>query len=262
MKKLVLGISVVLLVIAWGLVQDTATLAGAPGLTIDGQIGVSAAVALAEGHIKGVARSLELLAMTGEVRSGRWESMRGLLARLSEVQVPTVVFFAHPDGSYYTVEKGKTDQNISDRAYFRKVMAGEIAIGDLVVSKTTGKKVAVAAVPVKNAGKVTGALGAAIHLDRLSELLAQELRLPQNMVIYAIDGKEGSTALHSVTRLIFADPAKQGSETLRKAVKEMLSKEEGVVTYVFEGNQKMAVFKTSSLTGWRFALAVTTGRVD
>lgn len=262
MKKLMWGISLALLVSAFGSVENARAQTGSTGLTIDGQIGVSAAVALAESHIKGAARSLELLAMTKEVRSGKWESMRGLLTRLSEVQVPAVVFFAHPDGSYYTVEKGKTDQNISDRAYFRKVMAGEIAIGGLVVSKTTGKKVVVAAVPVKNAGRVIGALGAAIHLDKLSELLVQELRLPQNMVVYAIDGTEGSTALHSMTGLIFADPAKQGSETLRKAVKEMLSKEEGVVTYVFEGNQKTAVFKTSSLTGWRFALAVTTGRVD
>ena len=115
----------------------------------------------------------------------------------------------------------------------------------------------VATVPVKHAGNVIGALGVAIHLDKLSDLLARELHLPPNMVFYAID-KQGTTALHSVTRLIFEDPAKQKSETLTRAVKEMLSKEEGMVTYEFEGKRKKAYFKTSPLTGWRFALAVTT----
>lgn len=117
----------------------------------------------------------------------------------------------------------------------------------------------VAAVPVKNGGKVIGALGVSVHLDKMSELLARELQLPPNMVLYAID-KQGTTALHSVTRLIFEEPAKQKSETLRRAVKEMLSKEEGMLTYEFEGKRKKAYFKTSPLTGWRFALAVTTGQ--
>ena len=101
-----------------------------------------------------------------------------------------------------------------------------------------------------------------VHLDKLSELLARELQLPPNIVLYAIDGKQGTTALHSVTRLIFEDPAKQKSETLTRAVKEMLSKEEGMVTYEFEGKRKKAYFKTSPLTGWRFALAITAGRTD
>ena len=206
-------------------------------------------------------RSLELLAMTEEVRSGNWERMLPLLTRLKETQIPAVVFYALPDGSYYTVEKGKTDQNIKDRAYFPKVMAGERTIGDLVVSRSTGMKVMVATVPVKHVKNVIGALGVAIHLDKLSEVLARELQLPPNMVLYAIN-KQGTTALHSVTKLIFEDPAKQKSETLTRAVKEMLSKEEGIVTYEFDGKRKKAYFKTSPLTGWRFALAVTTGRSD
>ena len=262
MKKQMWGVSLAVLVAAFGSVMETKAQTGSTGLSIDGRIGVSAAIALADGHIQSMVRSLELLAITEEVRSGKWERMVGLLTRFKEGQIPSVVFYALPDGSYYTVEKGKTDQNIKDRAYFPRVMAGGVAIGDLVVSRSTGKKVMVAAVPVKSGGKVIGALGVSVHLEKLSELLARELQLPPNIVLYAIDGKQGTTALHSVTRLIFEEPAKQKSETLRRAVKEMLSKEEGMVTYEFEGKRKKAYFKTSPLTGWRFALAVTTGRVE
>ncbi len=250
----------VLLMAALGSVRSAGALTGGPDLTIDGRIGVSAAIALAEGHIRSIVHALELLAMTEEVRSGNWERMLPLLAGFKEVQIPAVVFFALPDGSYYTVEKGKTDRNLKDRRYFPKIMAGERTIGDLVLSRSTGKKVMVAAVPVKNTGRIIGEVGAALHLDEFSELLSRELHLPQNMVVYAID-KRGVTALHTVTRLIFDEPANQKSETLCKAVKDMLSKEEGVVTYEFEGMRKTAIFKTSPLTGWRFGLAVTTGRV-
>ena len=261
MKKQMWGVSLAVLVAAFGSVMETKAQTGSTGLSIDGRIGVSAAIALADGHIQSMVRSLELLAIREEVRSGKWERMVGLLTRFKEGQIPSVVFYALPDGSYYTVEKGKTEQNIKDRAYFPKVMAGVPTLGDLVFSRSTGKKVVVATVPVKHAENVIGALGVAIHLDKLSEVLARELQLPQNMVLYAID-KQGTTALHSVTRLIFEEPATQKSETLHKAVKEMLSKEEGMVTYEFEGARKTAFFMTSPLTGWRFALAVTTVRSE
>jgi hypothetical protein len=252
------GTSVALLVASWGYLSGIDTSQAGQALTIDARIAVSAAIALAETHIQGAVRSLGLLAATEVVRSGKWETMVSLLTKFKEGQIPAVVFYALPDGSYYTVEKGRTDQNIKDRAYFPKVMAGKSTIGDLVVSRSTGRKVMVATVPIKNEGKVVGALGVAVHLDKLSEILTRELELPPNMVLYAIDGKQGTTALHSVTRLIFEDPTRQKSETLTRAVKEMLSKEEGIVTYEFEGKRKTAYFKTSPLTGWRFALAVAT----
>lgn len=112
MKKQMWGVSLAVLVAAFGSVMESKAQTGSTGLSIDGRIGVSAAIALADGHIQSMVRSLQLLAMTEEVGSGNWERMRGLLAKFKEVQIPAVVFFALPDGSYYTVEKGKTDQNI------------------------------------------------------------------------------------------------------------------------------------------------------
>ena len=138
MRRPTLGISLAVLVAALGSVENARAQTGSTGLTIDGRIGVSAAIALADGHIQNVVHSLQLLAMTEEAQSGKWERMVGLLTKFKEGQIPAVVFYALPDGSYYTVEKGKTDQNIKDRAYFPKVMTGGVAIGDLVVSRSTG----------------------------------------------------------------------------------------------------------------------------
>jgi len=231
--------------------------AGSPALTIDGRIGVSAAIALADGHIRSVVHGLQLLATTDEVRSGTWDKMLPLLTRFKDTQIPAVVFFALPDGSYYTVPKGKTAHTIKDRAYFSKVMAGERTLGDLVVSRSTGRKVMVATVPIEDRGTIVGALGGAIHLDELSQRLARELQLPPGMVVYAIDVRRGITALHSETGSIFDDPRTRQGDSLRRAVQEMMSREEGTVTYEHGGTRTTAHFRTSPLTGWRFAVAVT-----
>jgi hypothetical protein len=136
------------------------------------------------------------------------------------------MWFVLPDGSYFTVDLGKTNQNLSDRAYFPRLMAGNEVLGDLVISKSTGKKSLIAAVPVKKEGEVIGGLGVSIFLDDLSTTLAEELQLPDDMVFYATTA-DNNVALHSDTELILAE-----NPDLPKHV----------------------VSETSPLTGWRFAL--------
>ena len=193
---------------------------------MDTKVGVSAVVALADSHISSYANVLEALAMTQEVQSGDWDEMVGLLAKVEQAQVPNIVWFVLPDGSYYTVELGKTDQNLSNRTYFPGLMAGNNVLGDLVVSKATGKKSLIAASPVMREGEVIGGLGASIFLDDLSNTLGEELALPDDMVFYATT-EAGEVVLHSDTQLIF-----ETSPNLAKNV----------------------VYETSPLTGWRFAL--------
>ena len=193
---------------------------------MDTIVGVSALVALADSHISSYANALEALAITQEVQSGDWEEMVGLLTKVEQDQVLGTMWFVLPDGSYFTVEQGETGENLSDRAYFPGLMAGNKVLGNLVVSKSTGKKSLIAASPVVREGTVIGGLGSSIFLDDLSNTLAEELALPDDMVFYATT-EDGEVALHSDTQLIF-----ETSPVLAKNV----------------------VYETSPLTGWRFAL--------
>ena len=69
--------------------------------------------AFAEEHIEGVLRGLNILSVTEEIESGEWDDMKGLLTEFSKSGItPAAVWFARPDGSYYTLEKGLTDQNL------------------------------------------------------------------------------------------------------------------------------------------------------
>ena len=105
-------------------------------------------------------------------------------------------------------------------------MAGNKVLGDLVVSKSTGKKSLIVAVPVRSDGEVIGGVGATIFLENLSELLAEELGLSPGMTFYAVTS-EGEVALHLETGLIMGENPPLPTN---------------VVT------------KTSPLTGWRVAL--------
>lgn len=200
---------------------------GADEVKIDAEMGASAIAALADSHIKGYVDSMEALVMTQEVQSAHWESMEGLLQRVDEAGTGGTLWFVLPDGSYYTVEQGLTDQNLSDREYFEGLMNGNKVLGSLVESKSTGKGSLIAAVPVITGGTVVGAIGSSIFLDELSITIASEIDLPDDMVFWAVN-QDGDIALHSDTDMIL----EQGA-----------------------GLPEGVAYETSGLTGWEFALA-------
>jgi len=224
-----------------------------PERLIDIKVALSVLTAYADCQIQGMASSLSVVAEAQEIQSLDWARMKPLLAAVQERFGPAAVWFARPDGSYFSVDKGLTDQNLKNRPYFAKVMAGELSIGELVVSRSTGADTVITAVPVKRDGKVVGVLGASIYLDKLAQQIKKTTPLPEGVVFYALDPK-GQIALHSQEGLIFQEATQLGSPTLTEAIRRMLASRDGVVTYEFEGRQQKAIFQTSSLTGWKFVI--------
>lgn len=201
---------------------------GESAVQIDGKVGVSAAVALTEARVDGLVGTMEVMALTDEVQSAKWDNMADMLTKFELSNIPLIAWFVLPDGSYYTVDGGLASGNLSDRSYFPRVMAGEVVIGDLLVSKSTGVKSMMATVPVKDGGEVVGALGVSIFLEQLSALTAADLQLSDDMVLYAVN-EGGVIALHTDTALIM-----ENSSTLDVPDE--------------------AVSQTSTLLGWTFTL--------
>ncbi|MGC2424919.1 MAG: cache domain-containing protein [Nitrospirota bacterium] len=215
--------------------------------------------AYAEEHIGGTLRGLKLLSFTEEVKSGKWAEMKGLLARFDKSGInAAAVWYARPDGSYYTAGGGLAAHTLADRPYFPALMAGGDVVGYLVISKSTGARSFVIAVPVKNNGKVVGALGVSVSAEDMSKTIGEKLGLPENMLFYALDTK-GQVSLHPSSDLLHVFPSDLGSPTLNNAIKKMLSEQEGEVSYEFRG-KKNVVYKRSGLTGWTYAIGVVTGK--
>lgn len=220
----------------------------------DAQSLLSAFMSYTDLRIRSVQRSLEILASTTEARSGNWRSMKDLLGGYQKSDEGLIVWYVRPDGTYYTVDKGIINKKLSDRSYFRDLMGGMKITGVLVVSKSTGQRSAVIAVPVKKGDKVVGAVGASLFLDKLSYQIGAALDLRPDVAFFAL-APDGLTALHRKTDRHFLDPRELGSETLKKAVSEMLSGTSGKTTYEFDNGTKKAIYQTSALTHWRFAIA-------
>lgn len=215
---------------------------------------LSALTALADQRIMAVARSLEVIALTDDAASGEWERIRPLLAEVERHPDPSVrSWYALPDGSYYTPVDGLTSSSLKDRAYFPGVLAGNVSIGALVVSHSTGRDTAIAAVPVVNGGEVTGVLGASIYLDAMSKTLAGDLNLPEGIFFLAVN-PDGQVALHSLEERISQDLERQGTPSMRRAVETIRSSENGAVEYEYEGRPWRVIFETSPVTGWRFGI--------
>jgi len=222
--------------------------------TLDAVVTLDAYRAAVEARLEGVLTAARTLAATEEARSGEWARIRGPLAILAAgVTGHSAAWFAHPDGSYFTVDKGSTGETLRERAYFPALMAGRDVVGALVVSKSTGKRSVIVASPVLVGGKVTGAVGVSMDAAKLAASLDQAIRFPADVVFYALD-EQGQTALHRAGELIFVFPSDVGSSTLGAAVKTMLSRPEGVVHYQYAGSEKTALFQRSQLTGWVFVL--------
>jgi hypothetical protein len=135
------------------------------------------------------------------------------------------------------------------------VMRGHVSIGDLVTSRSTGRSVAIVAVPITQpGGAVAGLLGASVYLDSLSALVRREMGIGADDIFWAIDGR-GIIAVHSDPSNIFVEPSKL-SPALKAVGDAMLSREQGTQTYEYRGRMRTIIFRKSALTKWRFGFGV------
>lgn len=226
--------------------------------SVDGRVALHSFMALSDAHLEQLADLLHFFAATDAARSGDWQRIRGPLGQVHAMSVPAVLWYARPNGNYWTVQQdGRVAGSLSDRAYFPRVLRGQTILGDLVVSHSTNRNTAIVAVPVRGRNNaVVGVLGASVHLDSLGTLILKEMGgLEERLIFFAIDSTPIG-ALNSDPNLIFTEPMKLGDETMRAAFTGMLARTEGTAVYNFRGHQRTVLFHRSAVTGWWYALGV------
>ena len=225
----------------------------APAFTVDGNVALQSFVSLSDAHVGATLDSLVAFSKTAEARSG-WSALEAPLRTAMLGNVPATYIYATPNGRYWVVGKGLQPVPIDDRPYFAQVFAGKNAVGDIVLSRSTGIVVAVVAVPVRDAsGKVVGLVGAGIDLPKLTAILTKELGMAPGEVFWATDTR-GITALHSDPANIFNDALKVPE--LERALKHMIATDSGTQTYAFKGKTRTVLFRHSTLTGWTYGFGV------
>ena len=219
-----------------------------------GAISLAAFESKVNGKLNGITADLQAAASANSALSGDWNKISPTLSALAGKYNYTLFWYASPNGTYYSVPSGLAPGSLADRAYFKDVMAGKVSIGTLASSKSTGKNVAVAAVPIKSGMVTVGALGGSTYLDGFSNEVGSALALPDYMYFFAIDGN-GQIALHTDTDRIMQYPATFGGESIATAMGTMVSTNNGTLDYTLDGRSRSAVYGTSAPTNWHFAIA-------
>jgi methyl-accepting chemotaxis protein len=143
--------------------------------------------------------------------------------------------------------------NLSERAYVKNGLAGQVSVNMATVSKVTGQPVLPIGAPLYSNGKVVGAIAFVIKLGFLSDLI-KDVKI----------GKTGYVFLTDNTGLVIAHPAAEnvfklnmttlkGMETVSR---RMINQESGVQNYVFQGGHKTAGFAPVKSTQWSVGLTM------
>ncbi|WP_301664293.1 transporter substrate-binding domain-containing protein [Methanoculleus frigidifontis] len=227
-------------------------------LEVPGEVVLASMIAYTDQRLSCIARVFEALATTDEVRSADWERIAPLLSEAEKVDSSARLWYSLPNGTYYTTVDGLAASNLMSRPYFPDVLAGNVSIGTVVVSHSTGRSTAIVAVPVVEEGAVTGVLGASVYLDEFSVEMREALDIHEPFFFFALD-LQGAYALHAEEARISQSSAQEDSASAAEAMATIRAENEGTVTYTSEGEQRQVIFATSPLTGWRFGLGEIAG---
>lgn len=225
-----------------------------PFLTTDARVTLKAYQSLVEEHLSGILRAEKALAATSDAKSAQWENIKPALASLGmNLSTGAAVWFALPDGNYYTVEGDHAEQSLKTRDYFPRLLEGKDVLASLVVSKATGHRSIIVATPVIDQGKVVGAIGISVRTRMVALLIDKYTDLPDDIYFYALDAN-AQIAIHRNPDRLFKHPADIDPK-LKPVFADILNQDQGTFQYVLDGKQVDAVFNKSSLTGWSFVLA-------
>lgn len=195
---------------------------------------------------------LQQVARSPESKSAEWEAIYPQLEAISD-RLPGVYFFVLPDGNYYSVEKGLTNLNLSNRAYFESLFAGNDVLGFEIYSRSTGKKSALMATPIMIGDKTVGALGASVYLDDLHARINLDLKIPQDYTWFVVNN-QGLTMLDQDQDFIFMNALTEGTESLTAAITMALQGEQGAIQYDLGNNLRRGVYSRLPSLDWRLIL--------
>lgn len=143
--------------------------------------------------LAGNVAELKQLAKNEVLLNTTWEDIEPILLKFAEEKKEEygLVFYIHPDGTYYISGKGLAQANIKERDYFKQIFEENKnqAITDPSVSKSTGEKKFTIAVPIKNKeGQIIAGLAVNVYLTRLSEI-AGNIKIGEAGYGYIVDSK-------------------------------------------------------------------------
>lgn len=147
-------------------------------------------------HTEAVIEHLVVLSKLDSVKRYEMDAMDKVLkSAVDEMNLVSQMYVMDSKG--YQVYKTSFIETIgdrSDRTYFNKAIQGESYISSAIISRSTGRPISVAAVPIYSGDKIIGVLGASIDLSYLSDIIA-DVEISENGYGLILD-REGKIIAH------------------------------------------------------------------
>lgn len=145
--------------------------------------------------------------------------------------------------------------NVAGNVFFDEAMAGEISVSNVTTSTVTGKQIFMICAPILVTNTVTGVLLATVNMTYFNQNYIDPIKI----------GETGYAYLYDSNGIVIAHPDK--SKILELNMKdydfgqEMLPNDQGLITYTFEGVEKIVAYKKAKLTGWTIAVGAATSDI-
>ena len=203
--------------------------------------------------LQGRAKKLQDYARNPVLLSGDAAQIQAFCKMATENTVDTeMILFADPAGNAILPNGQRV--NIADRDYFKAVMSGkEVAISSLLISKATGNKVIVVAVPVRGPAGTAGVLAGTFEPKTLWARIAN-LKYGQSGYAYLIDSTGLVMAHPDESKIMKENFTKTSSESLNRVAERMIRGEPGTGRYIYEGVEKLVAYAPVKSAGWVVAL--------
>ncbi len=153
------------------------------------------------------------------------------------------------------------EQNLADREYFTKAMAGESNLTDPTIGKSTGQLLVFYAVPIREGDKIIGVLQEVQDGTNLS-LLTNEVKYGQNGFAYMVKS-DGTIIAHTDSELVLncenvieTGKTDEAYADYAKAVEQTIDEKNGFASYTKDGKEQYIGFAQVEGTTWEVVVQI------
>lgn len=203
-----------------------------------------------EQRVENQLAALEAIAARPEIRGMDWHAQEQVLAseleRLQSFKL-LAIFDSSAQGRMHSGEL----VNGSEREYVKEALQGNRAISDLLINQVTGEIQIIVAVPIRENGRVVGALVGAFDADAFSGLV-EELGFGETGEAFILQ-EDGTVIAHADRSLVlnqrsvFTDPELLG---VGAALQKLGEAKSGLISYDLSGQAKLGGVQYVPAVGW------------
>ncbi len=215
------------------------------------------AAKLTESRIETQQKTLDMIALRGDIQGMDWAIQQPILKR--QVERTNFQDLAVVDLNGKAKYSGGNTADLKDRDYVKKVLAGEPNVSDLILSSVTNEIVLMYATPIENEGKVVGALIGRTDGNFLS-LITEDTGYGESGYGYMIN-KSGTIVAHPDREKVFNqfNPIEESKNddslnSIANLFKKAIAEKSGVSNYSFSGMDLYAGYSPIKGSDWIFIL--------